>query len=109
MTRRRKTLLVAVALALLATGGLAWYWQATAADWQVKALLAEVREDGPGLVERSLIKLGLKEDRRTDRMPDEVADDLADLGPSAVLEHNFLDLVTLADLMIHMHREGNTA
>ena len=40
MTRRRKKLLVAVALAVLAAGGFAWYWQATAVDGQVTALLA---------------------------------------------------------------------
>ena len=83
MTRRRKTLLVAFAL-LLAAGGVAWYWQATAVDRQVNALLAEVRQDEPGLVERWLIKLRLWEDRRTGREYYEVGNDLAKLGPSAV-------------------------
>ena len=83
MTRRRKKLLVALALAGLAAGGLAWFRQATAADRQVNALLAEVRKDDPGLVERWLIKLGLRKDRRTSRLFFEMADDLAKLGPSA--------------------------
>ena len=86
MTRRRKTLLVACALVLLAAGGLAWYWQATAVDRQVNALLPEVRKDGPNLVERWLIKLGLRKDRRTGRWFYEVAEDLVKLGPSAVGE-----------------------
>ncbi|KKL56182.1 hypothetical protein LCGC14_2247950, partial [marine sediment metagenome] len=43
MTRRRKTLLVVLALVLLAAGGLVWYGQATAVDRQVNALLDEVR------------------------------------------------------------------
>ena len=84
MTRRRKKLLVALALILLAAGGFAWYWQATAVGRQVNALLAEVREHEPGLVERWLTKLGLWKDRRTGRRSRDVAEDLAKLGPSAV-------------------------
>ena len=84
MTRRRKTLLVALALVLLIVGLSAWYRQATAVDRQVNALLAELRKDEPGLVERWLIKLGLRKDRRTGRAWNEVGDDLAKLGPSAV-------------------------
>ena len=84
MTRRRKTLLVVLGLILLAAGGFAWYWRATAVDRQVNALLAEVREDNPGLVESWLIKLGLMKGPRTDRSYDQVAYDLAKLGPSAV-------------------------
>ena len=85
MTRRRKTLLVALAL-VLAAGGFAWYWQATAVHRQVNALLAELREDEPGLAERWLIKLGLMRDRRTGRAWNEVAEDLAKLGRSAAGE-----------------------
>ena len=83
MTRRRITLLVVIAFLLLA-GGSAWYWQATAVDRQVNALLAEVRTQKPGLVDGWLIKLGLMKDRRTDRTYLAVADDLAHLGPPAV-------------------------
>ena len=93
MTHKRKKLLVVLAIALLAGGGFAWYRQATATERQVRALLAEVREDEPGLVERWLIKLGLSKDRRSDRYPGEVAEDLAKLGPSAVpaLIHSLRD------------------
>ena len=38
MTRRRQKLLVALALVLLAGGGFAWYWRATAVDRQVTRL-----------------------------------------------------------------------
>ena len=84
MTRRRKTLLVVLALVLLAAGGFAWYWQATAVERQVDALLDEVREEERGLVERCLVRLGLAKGRRTYRHWREVATDLAKLGPSAV-------------------------
>ena len=85
MTRRRKTLLVVLALVLLA-GGFAWHWQATAVDREVDALLAEVRKQEPGLIEGWLIRRGLRHDRRTGRALDEVAAELAKLGPSAVPE-----------------------
>ena len=55
---RWKMLLVVVAL-LLAAGGFAWYWQATAVDRQVEGLLAEVRSEVPTGMERWLIKLRL--------------------------------------------------
>ncbi len=84
MTRKRKTLLAVLALILLAGGGFAWYWRATATDRQVNALLAELRDDEPGLVDRWLIKLGLAKDPRTGRWYPPVAEDLAKLGPSAV-------------------------
>ena len=64
MSRRRRTLLVVLALVLLAAGGFAWYWQATAVDRQVNALLAKVRRTGRGGAD--------------------VSADLAALGPSAV-------------------------
>ncbi len=48
MARRRKTLLIAFALVFLAVGGLTWYWQATAVDRQVDALLAEARTEVVG-------------------------------------------------------------
>ncbi|KKM15523.1 hypothetical protein LCGC14_1695200, partial [marine sediment metagenome] len=83
MSRRRKTLLVAVALVLLAAGGFAWYWQATSVDRRVNAILAEGRAGEPGLVEGWFIKLGMRKERQV-RAWDEVADDLAKLGPSAV-------------------------
>ena len=86
MTRRRKTLLVVLALVVLAAGGVAWYRQATAVGRQVNALLDEVRGEERGLVERWGIKLGLMKDRRTGRDWPEVAGDLAKLGPSAVPE-----------------------
>ena len=84
MTRRRKQLLVAVALALLAAGGFAWYRRATAVDRQVSALLAGLRKEEPGLAERWFIKLGLKADRRTCRCFSDVTEDIEKLGPSAV-------------------------
>ncbi|KKM23413.1 hypothetical protein LCGC14_1615450 [marine sediment metagenome] len=84
MSHRRKTRLVAVALVLLAAGGLAWYWQATPVDRQVDALLDEVRQEGLGSVGRWLIRLRLMRDRRTGRAWHEVGDDLVKLGPSAV-------------------------
>ena len=84
MTRRRKTLLVALALVLLAVGSFAWYRHATAVDRQVNALLAEVRTEEPALVDRWLIKIGLGKDRRTARRVYEVVEDLAKLGPPAV-------------------------
>ncbi len=80
MTRRRKTLLVVFALVFLAAG-VALYWQATAVERQVDALLAEVQIDPPGLVEHWLVKLGLRKGRRRAH---EVRGDLAKLGPSAV-------------------------
>ena len=84
MTRRRKTPLVVFALVFLAVGASAWYWQATAVERQVDALLAEVRRYQPGVVVRWLMKLGLRKGRRIDRMYYEVVPDLAKLGPSAV-------------------------
>jgi len=84
MTRgRKRTALMLLAL-LLTAGGIAWYWRATAINRQVDALLAETRQTEPGGIEGWLIKLGLREDRRSDRHQHEVADDLAKLGPSAV-------------------------
>ncbi len=84
MTRGRRTLLVVFALVFLAAGGLTWYWQATAVERQVDALLAQVRAEEPGFVERWLRKLGLRKGRRTFWRGDEVTCDLAKLGPSAV-------------------------
>ena len=84
MTRRRKTLLAVFALVFLAAGAFAWYWQATAgtaAERQVDALLAQLRRQEPGFVERWLMKLGVRKGRRT---LSEVSGDLAKLGPSAV-------------------------
>ena len=82
MSRRRNTLLAVLAL-LLAAGGFAWYWQATAVDRQVNAPLAERRQDELSLVEPWLTKLRLSEDRRTDQGWPEVAAELGKLGPSA--------------------------
>jgi len=82
MTRRRKTALVVVVV-VLGVGGFAWYWQATAVDRQVHALLDEVRRDEPGGIQGWLIELGLTRDRRTLRGYWEVAGDLSKLGPSA--------------------------
>jgi len=84
MTRRRKTLLVVLVAILLFAGSFAWYWQATAVDRQVNALLDEVRKGQPGGIRGWLIGLGLMEDRRTNRGYRRVVDDLAKLGPSAV-------------------------
>ncbi|KKL70537.1 hypothetical protein LCGC14_2103900, partial [marine sediment metagenome] len=76
--RRWKTLLVAVAL-VLAAGGSAWYWQATAVDRQVNALLDQVRKEEPGVGARWLSNLGLRKVRQR-RGWDEVADDLGQRG-----------------------------
>ena len=86
MSLGQKRLLVVLAVVVLAAGGFAWYWHATAVDRRVNAQLDEVRKEEPGLVERSLIKLGLAEDRPSDREYWEVAMDLAKLGPPAVPE-----------------------
>ncbi len=86
MARRRKTLLIGFALVCLAAGGLAWYWQATAAtamERQVDALLDEFRTEKPGFVERWLVKLGLRKGRRTGPGV-HVRGDLVKLGPPAV-------------------------
>jgi len=84
MTRRRKTWLVLLAAVLLAGGGFAWYWHATAVERRVDALLDEVRDEEPGLLQRWLARLGLAEDRRMLRPSHEVALDLAKVGPCAV-------------------------
>ncbi|KKM07077.1 hypothetical protein LCGC14_1737590, partial [marine sediment metagenome] len=86
MTRRPKALLVVLALVLLAAGGVAWYWQATAADRQVNALLDIVRTTKRGSLERWLIKLRLKKDRRAERGCYDVGGELVKLGSSAVAE-----------------------
>ncbi|MHC4611453.1 MAG: hypothetical protein ACYS7M_14000, partial [Planctomycetota bacterium] len=84
MTRPRRTLLTLLALLLLA-GGSAWYWQATAVDRKVNALLDKVRYPARrGFLERWLIKLGLMKGGATHLWyhEDEVAADLAELGIS---------------------------
>jgi len=84
MTRRRKSLLVVLAVLVLGAGGFTWYWQATAVDRQVHALLDELREEEPGGIQGWLINLGLMKDRRTERGYREVGADVTKLGPSAV-------------------------
>ncbi len=84
MTRRRRSLLVVLVALLLGGGGFAWYWQATAVDRRVDALLDELREEEPSGAQGWLISLGLVKDRRTDRGFHDVGVDLAELGPSAV-------------------------
>ncbi len=84
MPRLRTRTLLTLLPPLLVIGGFAWYWEVTAADRKVDALLAEVRQEEPTGVERWLIKLRLREDRRTGRNLRAVADDLAMLGPAAV-------------------------
>ncbi len=86
MTRRRNTLLVvlAVAVLVLGAGGFAWFWQATAVDRRVNNLLEDLRGDEPGTVRRWMIGIGLMEPRGAVRPPWQVAGDLAEIGPPAV-------------------------
>ena len=86
MTRGQKTLLVVLAVIVLSGGGFAWYWQATAVDRQVNALLDEVRTERPDVLRGILIQLGLTKDVRTERGYEEVGRDLTKLGPAAVPE-----------------------
>jgi len=86
MTRRRKSLLVVLAVLVLGAGGFTWYWQATAQQRRLRALLAEARYEPLSGVSQLLVNLGLMAAPDYERPPYELSDELVALGPSVTSE-----------------------